>query len=89
MQPLTLVRRVRTDAAQVDGTRFLGLAARGRQLLDAGCAHEAANHLDLALAQWRGPALVEFQTEGVGLGYRRPADRDPGIPPSRTGSTPG
>jgi DNA-binding SARP family transcriptional activator len=55
---------LRVDADQVDGTRFLGLAARGRELLDAGRAHEAANNLDLALAQWRGPALVEFHTEG-------------------------
>lgn len=54
---------LRIEADQVDGSRFLGLAPRGRQLLDAGRAHEAANILDLALAQWRGAALAEFQTE--------------------------
>ena len=44
---------LRVDADQVDWSRFLRLAAEGRQLLDAGHADEAAGHLDRALAMWQ------------------------------------
>ncbi len=51
------------DADHVDGSRFLRLAAQGRQLLDAPSVDEAAGHLDQGLALWRGPALGEFEAE--------------------------
>jgi DNA-binding SARP family transcriptional activator len=54
---------LRVDADDVDGSRFLRLAIEGRRLLDAGRADDAAGQLDQALALWRGPALVEFQSE--------------------------
>jgi DNA-binding SARP family transcriptional activator len=61
---------LKVEAGQVDGTRFLRLAARGRQLLDAGVTHEAANNLDLALARWRGSndTLLEAMERADGLG---------------------
>ena len=50
---------LRVDPAQVDAAAFEGLLAEGRRELAQG-AFSAAEHLNEALALWRGPALSDF-----------------------------
>ncbi|MGH9263880.1 MAG: BTAD domain-containing putative transcriptional regulator [Acidimicrobiales bacterium] len=63
--PRVLVTRdpgylVRVTADQLDTLRFEQMLARGRRMLTAGDAPEAAAVLDEALGLWRGPALGEL-----------------------------
>ncbi len=51
------------DADQVDADRFERLAAEGREALDQGDPHGAAEHLRGALELWRGPPLADFAYE--------------------------
>jgi hypothetical protein len=58
----TLVTRdhgyeLRLDPGELDVDRFLCLLERGRDALATGEAMTAAQHLDQALAEWRGAAL--------------------------------
>jgi DNA-binding SARP family transcriptional activator len=48
------------DRLQVDLHRFEGLVSRGRELLAAGAADQAAGRLTDALALWRGPAFADI-----------------------------
>jgi predicted ATPase/DNA-binding SARP family transcriptional activator len=55
--------RLQVEPEQIDACRFEALAARGRDLLSAGCPAEAREALLEGLALWRGPALAEFARE--------------------------
>ncbi len=57
--------RLRMDPAALDLTVFEDLAARGRQAMAAADPHAAAQHLSAALAQWRGPALLDIKANGL------------------------
>jgi DNA-binding SARP family transcriptional activator/pimeloyl-ACP methyl ester carboxylesterase len=48
--------------AELDALRFEQLATAGAMALADGDAATAAQHLDRALALWRGPALADFDT---------------------------
>jgi DNA-binding SARP family transcriptional activator/pimeloyl-ACP methyl ester carboxylesterase len=53
---------LRVAPGELDALRFEQLAAAGEAALAAGDAALAAQHLDQALALWRGPALAGFDT---------------------------
>jgi DNA-binding SARP family transcriptional activator/pimeloyl-ACP methyl ester carboxylesterase len=53
---------LRVAPGELDALRFEQLAAEGEEALAAGDAATAAEHLDRALALWRGPALAGFDT---------------------------
>ena len=53
---------LRVAPAELDALRFEQLAAAGATALADGDAATAAQHLDRALALWRGPALADFDT---------------------------
>ncbi len=57
--------RLDIDPAAVDAARFAESAKRGRAALAAGNAADAADELRAGLALWRGPALAEFDGDGV------------------------
>ncbi|MFC4116400.1 AfsR/SARP family transcriptional regulator [Nonomuraea zeae] len=51
---------LRADLTALDALRFEGLAASGRQALDAGLPQVAVQRLTAALDVWRGDAFAEF-----------------------------
>jgi DNA-binding SARP family transcriptional activator len=53
---------VRVEPGQLDLGRFEELATSGRRAAAGSRDVEAADRLRAALALWRGPALVEFET---------------------------
>ncbi len=55
--------RLRIEPGELDAWRFESMATEGRRALADGDATTAAEHLQGALALWRGPALVEFADE--------------------------
>ena len=49
----------------LDLSRFRALAGRGRVAMDRGDAHQAAGHFAEALAQWRGAALLNVESDAL------------------------
>ncbi|MCR6484325.1 tetratricopeptide repeat protein [Amycolatopsis sp. OK19-0408] len=49
----------------LDLSRFRALAARGKAAKDRGESREAAGHFADALAQWRGPALLNVESDAL------------------------
>ena len=62
-RPPGYVLRVSDD--QLDARLFEQLTARGQELLERGCAHQASEVLRRALAMWTGPALANIQPGDV------------------------
>ncbi len=57
--------RIDIDPALIDANRFVDAVRRGRDSLAQGRHAEAADDLRDALALWRGPALAEFDDDGL------------------------
>lgn len=72
-KPLLVTRppgyELRVEVDEVDATQFEHSVARGRSLLDAGQAADAARILREALALWRGPALANISGGDVLRGH--------------------
>ncbi|WUL11334.1 tetratricopeptide repeat protein [Amycolatopsis sp. NBC_00355] len=49
----------------LDLSRFRALAARGKTALDRGDSRQAAAHFAEALEQWRGPALLNVESDAL------------------------
>jgi DNA-binding SARP family transcriptional activator len=49
----------------LDLSRFRALAARGKAALDRGESRQAAAHFADALGQWRGPALLNVESDAL------------------------
>jgi DNA-binding SARP family transcriptional activator len=49
----------------LDLSRFRAHAARGKAALDRGESRQAAEHFAEALAQWRGPALLNVESDAL------------------------
>jgi DNA-binding SARP family transcriptional activator len=54
---------LRVDPQRLDIARFETLADQGREALDRGDPRSAREHLDAALALWRGPPLADLAYE--------------------------
>jgi DNA-binding SARP family transcriptional activator len=57
--------KVSLEPAQLDSSRFLALAARGREALASGDEAAASTALTEALALWRGRPLADIELEGL------------------------
>jgi DNA-binding SARP family transcriptional activator/pimeloyl-ACP methyl ester carboxylesterase len=51
---------LRVEQGELDALRFAGLAAEGNAALASGAAATAAQRLDEALREWRGPVLADM-----------------------------
>ncbi|WP_206785288.1 AfsR/SARP family transcriptional regulator [Amycolatopsis sp. MtRt-6] len=56
---------IELDDDLLDLSRFRALAARGKAALDRGESRQAAAHFAGALAQWRGPALLNVESDAL------------------------
>ena len=56
---------IEVDEQALDLTRFRALAARGKSALDRGESRQAAGLFAEALAQWRGPALLNVESDAL------------------------
>lgn len=56
---------IEVDDDLLDLSRFRALAARGQAALDGGESRQAAAHFAEALAQWRGPALLNVESDAL------------------------
>ncbi|WP_410618327.1 AfsR/SARP family transcriptional regulator [Amycolatopsis sp. cmx-8-4] len=56
---------IEVDDDLLDLSRFRALAARGQAALDGGESRQAAAHFADALAQWRGPALLNVESDAL------------------------
>ncbi|WP_326944731.1 tetratricopeptide repeat protein [Amycolatopsis sp. NBC_01307] len=56
---------IEVDDDLLDLSRFRALAARGQAALDSGESRQAAAHFADALAQWRGPALLNVESDAL------------------------
>jgi DNA-binding SARP family transcriptional activator len=57
--------RIELDDDLLDLTRFRALAIRGKAAADRGESRQAAAHFAEALAQWRGPALLNVESDAL------------------------
>ncbi|MEQ0565749.1 BTAD domain-containing putative transcriptional regulator [Amycolatopsis sp. NEAU-NG30] len=57
--------RIEIEDDLLDLSRFRALAARGKAALDRGESRQAATHFADALAQWRGPALLNVESDAL------------------------
>ncbi len=57
--------RIELEENALDLTRFRALAGRGRVAMDRGDARQAAGHFAEALAQWRGTALLNVESDAL------------------------
>ncbi|MET8995278.1 BTAD domain-containing putative transcriptional regulator [Amycolatopsis sp. NPDC004169] len=57
--------RLELDDDLLDLTRFRALAVRGKAAMDRGESRRAAAHFADALAQWRGPALLNVESDAL------------------------
>ncbi|MEU7789612.1 BTAD domain-containing putative transcriptional regulator [Amycolatopsis sp. NPDC049159] len=57
--------RIELDDGLLDLSRFRALAARGKVALDRGESRQAAAHFAEALEQWRGPALLNVESDAL------------------------
>jgi DNA-binding SARP family transcriptional activator len=56
---------IEIDEAKLDLTRFRALATRGKAAAARGELRQAADLLSAALAQWRGPAMVNVESDAL------------------------
>ncbi|MEV6830129.1 BTAD domain-containing putative transcriptional regulator [Amycolatopsis sp. NPDC051102] len=56
---------IEVDDDLLDLTRFRALAVRGKAAMDRGESRRAAAHFAEALAQWRGPALLNVESDAL------------------------
>ncbi|MEU0533017.1 AfsR/SARP family transcriptional regulator [Amycolatopsis tolypomycina] len=56
---------IELDDDLLDLSRFRALATRGKAALDRGESRQAAAHFAGALAQWRGPALLNVESDAL------------------------
>ncbi|MGW4520410.1 AfsR/SARP family transcriptional regulator [Amycolatopsis sp. NPDC004378] len=56
---------IELDDDLLDLARFRGLATRGKAAMDRGESRQAAAHFAGALAQWRGPALLNVESDAL------------------------
>lgn len=56
---------IEVDDDLLDLSRFRALAARGKAAMDRGDSRQAAAHFADALAQWRGPALLNVESDAL------------------------
>ncbi|WP_290054431.1 AfsR/SARP family transcriptional regulator [Amycolatopsis solani] len=56
---------IELDDGLLDLSRFRALAARGKAALDRGESRQAAAHFAEALEQWRGPALLNVESDAL------------------------
>ncbi len=56
---------IEVDDDLLDLSRFRALATRGQAALDGGESRQAAAHFADALAQWRGPALLNVESDAL------------------------
>lgn len=56
---------IELDDELLDLSRFRARAARGKAAMDRGESHQAAAHFAEALAQWRGPALLNVESDAL------------------------
>lgn len=56
---------IEVDDDLLDLSRFRALAARGQAALDGGESRQAAAHFADALEQWRGPALLNVESDAL------------------------
>ena len=56
---------IELDDDLLDLTRFRALAVRGKAAMDRGESRRAAVHFAEALAQWRGPALLNVESDAL------------------------
>ena len=57
--------RIELDDDLLDLTRFRALAVRGQAAMDRGESRRAAARFAEALAQWRGPALLNVESDAL------------------------
>ncbi|HEY3482596.1 MAG TPA: BTAD domain-containing putative transcriptional regulator, partial [Streptomyces sp.] len=57
--------RIELDDGLLDLSRFRALATRGKAAMDRGESRQAAAHFADALAQWRGPALLNVESDAL------------------------
>ncbi|GHG16098.1 MULTISPECIES: AfsR/SARP family transcriptional regulator [Amycolatopsis] len=57
--------RIELDDDLLDLTRFRALAVRGKAAMDRGESRRAAAHFAEALGQWRGPALLNVESDAL------------------------
>ncbi|MGW5720653.1 BTAD domain-containing putative transcriptional regulator [Amycolatopsis sp. NPDC003865] len=56
---------IELDDDRLDLSRFRALATRGKAAVDRGESRQAATHFADALAQWRGPALLNVESDAL------------------------
>ncbi|WP_410669796.1 AfsR/SARP family transcriptional regulator [Amycolatopsis sp. cmx-4-68] len=56
---------IELDDDRLDLSRFRALAARGKAAMDRGESRQAAAHFAEALGQWRGPALLNVESDAL------------------------